>query len=319
MIAGKTIDEWVKQIPLLASIIQCQEVMWTQKPKEEALLSLPLGKQELEAAGQRWQRFASYLMKAFPETQKDQGRIESPLRPVKKMHERLHKSVGHPLPGQLFLKCDSHLPIAGSVKARGGIYEVLQLAEKLALDNGWLTITDDYQLFDQETIRKRLRSYTIVVGSTGNLGLSIGIIGSRLGFRVIVHMSKDAKPWKKELLRKQGAIVIEHPSDYSQAVAEGRKQAESDPTCYFVDDENSTALFLGYAAAAFHLQEQLAKWQVKVDEEHPLSCIFTLWGRGSSRGNCVWSKAAIWKACSLFLRRAHPCSGDVARDGHRTA
>lgn len=270
MIAGKTIDEWVKQIPILASVIQCREVMWTQMPEEEKLLSLPLGKEDLDEARQRWQRFASYLAKAFPETKKDRGRIESPLRPIEQMHERLRQSVGHPLPGQLFLKCDSHLPIAGSVKARGGIYEVLQYAEKLALDNGWLTMDDDYQLFDQEKIRSRLRSYTIVVGSTGNLGLSIGIIGSQLGFRVIVHMSKDAKQWKKEVLRKKGAIVVEHESDYSQAVAEGRKQAESDPNSYFVDDENSTALFLGYAASAFHLQKQLAKWHVKVDEEHPL-------------------------------------------------
>lgn len=83
-------------------------------------------------------------------------------------------------------------------------------------------------------------------------------------------MSIEAKAWKKELLRKHGAVVVEHKSDYSVAVAEGREKSNADPFGYFVDDENSKHLFLGYAVAALRLQKQLNEKGIVVDEDHPL-------------------------------------------------
>lgn len=85
-----------------------------------------------------------------------------------------------------------------------------------------------------------------------------------------VHMSADAKKWKKELLHKKGAHVVEHKADYEKAVEEGRKEAEQDPQAYFVDDEHSRILFLGYAVAGLRLKKQFEQLGIAVNEEQPL-------------------------------------------------
>ncbi len=273
MIAGKSVEQWKESHPLIEDLVALKETAWFNpavRPANEALSDAGLTREDVEDAGARLARFAPYIARVFPQTQGAAGIIESPVRPVPRFHEALRERYGCALPGRLWIKLDSHLPISGSIKARGGIYEVLKHAEDLALSAGMLTIHDDYAKIDSEAFRAFFGKYRIAVGSTGNLGLSIGIMGATLGFQVTVHMSVDARQWKKDTLRAHGVEVVEHASDYSTAVTEGRRQAAGDPRCHFIDDENSRNLFLGYAVAADRLKQQLDAAGVVVDAGHPL-------------------------------------------------
>ena len=259
----------LQQYPLLQRLQAAEELAWFNPAITSVADALPhvgLDGGDIAAAAARLQRFAPYLAAVFPETAAANGLIESPLRPIAAMQAALDTA----LPGHLWLKMDSHLPVSGSIKARGGIYEVLAHAEQLALAAGWLRESDDYRVFNTPAARAFFSQYTIAVGSTGNLGLSIGIMAAKLGFQAAVHMSADARQWKKERLRSLGVRVVEYAEDYGIAVAQGRAQAAADPNCFFIDDENSRTLFLGYAVAGERLKQQLAEQSIRVDAEHPL-------------------------------------------------
>ena len=226
----------------------------------QADFGYPVSAQQIDDAKNRLDRFAPLIQHLFPET--ENGIIESPLSPIPNMR----KAMG--IPGTMFLKRDDSLPVAGSVKARGGIYEVLKHTEDLALAAGLITMDSDYSILADH--RDFFSRYAMQVGSTGNLGMSIGIMSAAIGYRATVHMSADARQWKKDLLRSHGVTVIEYAGDYSAAVAQGRKESDADPMSYFVDDENSRDLFMGYAVAAQRTKKQLEQMNIVVDEEHPL-------------------------------------------------
>jgi D-serine dehydratase len=209
------------------------------------------------------------------------------------MKKKLAEVQGSTLDGELYLKCDNQLPIAGSIKARGGIYEVLQHAETLAIDAGLLDKQMNYKVFSSDPFKKLFSQYTIGVASTGNLGLSIGIMSAKLGFNVSVYMSADAKEWKKALLRSKGATVYEFAGDFSEAIRRGREKTTADPLGYFVDDEDSKHLFLGYSVAAFRLQKQLEEQNIPVDKEHPLF-VYLPCGVGGAPGGITFGLKQVF-------------------------
>ncbi|MFS0603822.1 D-serine ammonia-lyase [Peribacillus frigoritolerans] len=270
LLEGKSIQQWIEDYPILKEIIRTDEVFWSNPDYGMKNNLSTLNVEDINDASRRLDRFAPYIAKVFPETAEQNGIIESPLISIPNMQNRIEQNYGISIEGSLLLKCDNVLPISGSIKARGGIYEVLKHAEKLAIKHNFITYVNNYEVFDSEKFKELFSQYSIAVGSTGNLGLSIGIMSAQLGFKVTVHMSSDAKQWKKDLLCSKGVQVIEYQLDYSKAVEEGRKQALSNPTCHFIDDENSSNLFLGYAVAASRLRKQLDDMNIIVDEEHPL-------------------------------------------------
>lgn len=283
----------------------------------DGLCQLVVSDEDIADAEARLARFAPYIEKCFPETAETHGLIESPLKEIPNMQKRMQEtacdgavwrkdpepayasgvqsedaeSLSGGIPGKLLLKMDSHLAIAGSVKARGGIYEVLKHAETLAIEAGKLSLSDDYSKVAD--LRNFFAQYTVQVGSTGNLGLSIGIMSAFLGFKVKVHMSSDAKQWKKDMLRGKGVEVIEYRDDYSKAVEEGRKNSDMDPKSYFVDDEYSVDLFLGYAVAAKRLDRQLKEMDLHIDEDRNL-IVYVPAGVGGAPGGIAYGLKRLY-------------------------
>ena len=304
---NKTPAQWRQELPVVGQLMDLEETLWLNpnlRPGAAARADSPLTAADVADAEARLRRFAPYLAAVFPDTAPTGGIIESPLTPIPAMQEKLGN-----FPGRLLLKQDSHLPISGSIKARGGIYEILHLAEDIAIKAGMLSLTDDYSVLAKPEFRALFHKYAVAVGSTGNLGLSIGIMSAQLGFRVTVHMSADARQWKKDMLRSKGVTVVEYADDYSKAVAEGRRQAEADPMCHFVDDENSKTLFLGYAVAGGRVAKQLKDMSIPVDKEHPLF-VYLPCGVGGGPGGVAFGLKLLYgdNVHCFFAEPTHaPC------------
>ncbi|WP_245569973.1 D-serine ammonia-lyase [Acidipropionibacterium thoenii] len=301
LVHGRLLTDWIADHPLIADLIACRPTQWFNpdvRPAAEGLTQVGLSPDEITGAADRLDRFAPFLAAAFPQTRPTGGIIESPLA--------ASSTDG------VWLKLDSQLPISGSIKARGGIYQVLLHAETLAIEAGLLTPGQDYTVLAEPRVHRFFAEHSLSVASTGNLGLSIGIMSATLGFRTQVHMSADARGWKKEMLRSHGVEVIEYPADYSTAITAARTRAAEalaagDRSGYFIDDENSSALFLGYAVAARRLSAQLRAMDRPVDADHPL-IVYLPCGVGGGPGGIGFGlKVEFGDAVHLILAEPTHC------------
>jgi D-serine dehydratase len=250
----------------------------------------------IDDAEDRLRRARSLLKVLFPVLGDADDPLRSPLLDASRLAASL-PPISLPR-GRLWIKADHELPIAGSIKARGGFHEVIAFAEKVALQERLIERGGDLADLASPSCRTLFARYTVVVGSTGNLGMGIGLIAAALGFKAVVHMSSDAKAWKKQRLRDHGAIVVEHAGDYAQAVENGRRAAEADPFAHFVDDERSIDLFVGYAAAGRELAHQFAGQGLQVDDQHPLF-VYIPCGVGGAPGGVTYGLRR------LFGRNVH--------------
>lgn len=238
-------------------------------------------------ASARLERCKPLLATLFSELSATNGRIASPLSEAGPL------VVASPVtaPGVWFIKRDDLLPVAGSIKARGGFHEVLTYAEQLALDHDIIEPDSDRRALATTAAKELFSAHKILVGSTGNLGLAIGTLAAALGFKSEVHMSADAKQWKKDRLLQRGVDVVEHEGDYSSAVAAARSLMQASD--YFVDDESSSLLFYGYATAARELEKQLHEAGRKVDSQTPLF-VYLPCGVGGAPGGITAGLKAIF-------------------------
>ncbi|MEO1017934.1 MAG: D-serine ammonia-lyase, partial [Pseudomonadota bacterium] len=248
------------------------------KPKEHVSLT----DSDTREAAQRFEKFATVLAALFKQDDWD-GRVKSKL---------LEYPGTTQAPGKLFVKADHELPMTGSIKARGGVYELLCRIEALALEAGLIDENHSYDALLKPSARDLFSAHRVVVASTGNLGFSVGLVARAFGMNAEIHMSSDAKRWKKDRLRNIGADVIEYDSDYEQAVGRARRACEQQGG-YFIDDERSVDLFVGYTTAARELAVQLRDRGLEISPRRPL-VVYLPCGVGGAPGGVAWGLRNIY-------------------------
>ena len=107
------IEELLKN-KTVKDIADKKEIVWIN-PKEidyaEYEKNIPVSDEDLKDAEERLARFAPFTKKSFPETAETNGIIESLLEPIFEMQKELEKKYDTKIPGKLYLKMDSHLPV----------------------------------------------------------------------------------------------------------------------------------------------------------------------------------------------------------------
>lgn len=116
-------QKYIDENETIRRVSRQEETVWINPdylPVEvtDGLCQLVVPDSAIDDAEARLARFAPFIRRRFPETEATGGLIESPLEDIPRMQQALEQAYGCTIPGRLMLKMDSHLAIAGSVKAR---------------------------------------------------------------------------------------------------------------------------------------------------------------------------------------------------------
>src|SRR5699024_7229023 len=133
-LSEQEINELLTNHPILEKVKSAEPVVWFnahQQPMDSLITDIT--EQDVSDAEDLMYRFRPFLKRAFPELEETNGVLESPLQKITHFRRSREKASKMNISGAFYLKCDNDLPVAGSIKARGGFYEVLHYAESLAL------------------------------------------------------------------------------------------------------------------------------------------------------------------------------------------
>jgi threonine dehydratase len=139
-------------------------------------------------------------------------------------------SLGRGTDAQVYLKLESELP-TGSFKVRGALYA-------LNAEMGQRTVPE------------------VVASSTGNHGAAVAYAGKILNVPVTIFLPRDSNPTKRRRIREQGAEIVEHGRDISEAF--DAASAYADRTgAFLLSDATNSDVPIGTATIAIEIVEQL--------------------------------------------------------------
>jgi len=156
---------------------------------------------------------------------------------------------------EIFVKHENHLPI-GAFKVRGGVNLVSRLSE------------------DE-------RRSGVVTASTGNHGQSIAFAAGRFGVRAIVCVPEGANPVKLASMKRLGAELVVHGSDFDDAREHCEGLAREHGYRY-IHSGNEPHLIAGVGTATLELLET----QPDIDV-----VIVPIGGGSGAAGACIAGKA----------------------------
>jgi threonine dehydratase len=101
---------------------------------------------------------------------------------------------------ELWMKHENHTPV-GAFKIRGGL------------------------VYLDELRRQQPEVRGVIAASTGNHGQSIAYAAARAGLRAVIVVPQGNNPAKKQAMRALGAELVEHGSEFQQALEFSRELA----------------------------------------------------------------------------------------------